>query len=171
MDTESFYPKKMLGPLSFLLIFQLPPLQAFPRLSRRARRARAWSKVCERGMTGTSAERTQGIMGRKRVKQLLVSVVSFPSHNGDNTMATTIIASQIITLCVYLELDWKTLFFNQEILKINRGDLNCEWNIKHEIITVLVADVLRGSSRVQDCVRSQNNVCVGGLVVGLSNSF
>ena len=108
----------------------------FPRLSRRARRARAWSKVCERGMTGTSAERTQGMMGRKRVKQLLVSVVSFPSHNGDNTMATTIIASQIITLCVYLELDWKTLFFNQEILKINRGDLNCEWNIKHEIITV-----------------------------------
>ena len=133
MDTESFYPKKMLGPLNFLLNFQLPPSQALPRLSRRAR---AWSKVCERGMTGTSAERKQGMMGRKRVKQLLVSVVSFPSHNGDNTMATTIIASQIITLCVYLELDWKTLFFNQEILKINRGDLNCEWNIKHEIITV-----------------------------------
>ena len=118
-------PGKMLGLPNFLLNFQLPPLQAFPRLSRRARRARAWSKVCERGMMGT-----------KRVKQLLVSVVSFPSHNGDNTMATTIIASQIITLCVYLELDWKTLFFNQEMLKINRGDLNCEWTIKHEIITV-----------------------------------
>ena len=73
MDTESFYPKKMLGPLNFLLNFQLPSLQAFPRLSRRARRARA-------------------------------ARVSRYHHNGDNTMATTIIAFQIITLGVYLEL-------------------------------------------------------------------
>ena len=56
-------------------------------------------------MMGTSAERKQGMMGRKIVKQLLVSVVSFPSHNSDNTIATTIIASQIITLRVCLELD------------------------------------------------------------------
>ena len=32
------------SPSVFLLIFQLPPSQAFPRLSRRARRARAWNK-------------------------------------------------------------------------------------------------------------------------------
>ena len=73
-DTESF----TLDPFGFSSNFQLPPPQASQGLV--DARERETREVCERGMMGTSAERKQGMMGKKREKQLLVSVwlVSLP---------------------------------------------------------------------------------------------
>ena len=52
------------SPWFFKLNFQLPPSQASQRLV--DARKRETSEVCERGMMGTSAERKQGMMGRKK---------------------------------------------------------------------------------------------------------
>ena len=58
-DTESF----TLDPFGFSSNFQLPPPQASQGLV--DARERETREVCERGMMGTSAERKQGMMGKK----------------------------------------------------------------------------------------------------------